>query len=907
MTIPESPSTTVTRRFLRLTLAFILLLLGAVLAGEVAAWQTGPPRRGEEEEEKGGKPPAGKRAEEEEGPPGKNKVIRVDDPDTQPKKPAAEGAPADIDLKTAARRAKHSAIRTLFRSLAVPHDELVIVNGITDDSVYVVRPIPQYISDDAAKRKGDVKAQRLNNEFRPVGKPRNFAPTSIRRLRPYELIAQEKVDEFLGKRYENFSKTDRSYLSVLDKLTAAEQALGAVARWHESARAGEERRGEEWEQVLTGLRGKLLDVRLERLRWSIEKGNWDEAFALARQTASRFSGPEEQKKVAELAATLVSKALEIGGGEDRHKEVQRRLREFEEQFPGSKATAPIRKALSTQAQALFDRAAVAKKNKRLDEARQLLRQAEEIYPYLPGLRELKLEIEEEHPTLRVGVRELPIYLSPARASTDAECQAVEFLFEGLVKLAPEPGDGRYRLALAQGRPQLIPLGREFTLPRNGFWSNGKPITSADVKSTVQLLKREWSGRTPDWADDLFDGAFATDPYRVKLTLLQGYLDPLALMAFKILPEQMVQKPDDKDFARQPVGSGPFRFAGNASDSRGRPYVKFLANPHYRDRPGHAGLPRIHEIQFFETRDPIADFPNNLDLVLDLRPGEVARMRAVKNVTVAAPLPGRRIYFLAVNHQRADLGNPHLRRALSLAIDREDLLNRFFREKPGNGVHRALDGPYPPGSWACNPKVKPADLFDVGRARAQMDEFKKKNVRLSLKYPNDDPALDAAMKYLATNLKNTIGVDVDAMPMPPRRLREAVEEEQDYELAYCYYDYPDQTYWLWPLLDPRSAQLGGRNYLGYTKAANLERRFQEVRGHRNFDRVREITHTIHRIFIQQEMPFIPLWQLDRQLVVHNDLLLYDGVRNLPVHAGTPLPLDPLRLFSTVEYWKVRRKQ
>jgi ABC-type oligopeptide transport system substrate-binding subunit len=279
------------------------------------------------------------------------------------------------------------------------------------------------------------------------------------------------------------------------------------------------------------------------------------------------------------------------------------------------------------------------------------------------------------------------------------------------------------------------------------------------------------------------------------------------------------------------------------------------------------------------------------------------MRTIKNVAVPPPLTGRRIYFLAVNHRRGDLANLALRRAIALAINREKLLDDFFRSGLGKEVHRPLNGPYPPGSWACStdPSLKP-DLFDPDRAKAQADEFKKKNIRLSLKYPNDDEAVRGAMEALKVNLKGILGIEIDLHPMPPRRLRETVEEERDYDLAYYHHDYPDETYWLWPLLDAR-----GRNYLGYSKGASLERDFREARNHRNFDRVRTITHTIHRRFVQQEMPFIPLWQLDRHLVVHNDLQFYDGVKSIPLGLGTTLPIDPLRIFSTVEFWKLRRKQ
>ena len=888
----------------RLALFFGLLLLGGAAVSELAAWTAAqPPKRMEEEEEGDKKTPPGKRTEEEDPAPQiKRKVVRPDEPGTPKKKPA-EGMPADLNLKAAARQAKHLFVRRLFRELASPHDIVTIKRSIDKDREQAILPIKQYI-DDADKVKGNVRMTFLESDGRP-GKTYSLSPGSIRRVKPYEVLAQDAVDAFL----ERCRNNPGAGLAVPDQLAAAELALSAVLRFHESAREKLTREGDEWDKVRDSLRGKLLEVVLKRLSLAIDEGNWDAAFAQARDVARRFPDPKDQAEIAKRTAVLVEKALE-GIGEGKFKEVQRRLREFEEQFPGSKATEPIRKKLSAQAGALLDLADQARKNGRPDRARQLIRQAEEVYPTHPRLRGLSLEIEESHPTLRVGVRELPIYLSPALAWTEPERQAVEMLFEGLVKLSPEPGGGRYRPALAQGRPQIIPLGREFTLPQRAFWSDSdqRPVTAADVQSTVQLLRsRDWGGRNTAWADDLFEDALVTDPFHVRLTLRRGYLSPLSLMDFKILPSQTLQKADDKDFATKPIGSGPFRYVGQASDARGRPYARFLANPYYSGRPGHTGLPRIQEIQFFETQDPVKDFKEGkLDLVFNLPSSKVKEVAAVANVTVPAPLPNRRIYFLAINQRHAALADAHLRRALAFAVNRQELLDKCFRAGLEAGVHRALNGPYPLGSWACNPIVEPKFLDDAGKAKAQLAQLKNKNVRLTLKYPSDDPQASAAMEYLVKQVKNTLGIDITPRGLTSRKLHEDVEGDQDFELAYYWYDYPDQTYWLWPLLDPRSSRKGGRNYLGTRSGSTLEKLFREALGHRDFDRVRTVTQTIHRVFVLEEMPFIPLWQLDRFLAVHNDLRLHDGTRDVLLEARTPAPLDPLRLFSTVEYWRVRRK-
>ena len=91
-------------------------------------------------------------------------------------------------------------------------------------------------------------------------------------------------------------------------------------------------------------------------------------------------------------------------------------------------------------------------------------------------------------------------------------------------------------------------------------------------------------------------------------------------------------------------------------------------------------------------------------------------------------------------------------------------------------------------------------------------------------------------------------------------------------------------------------------MGYTGGGSLERFFRTAMTHRNFDRVQFAAHTIHRLFWQQEMPFIPLWQLDRFVAFHDDVKLFDG--NEPLAASS---LDAQRIFQTLEYWKLERKK
>jgi ABC-type transport system substrate-binding protein len=264
-------------------------------------------------------------------------------------------------------------------------------------------------------------------------------------------------------------------------------------------------------------------------------------------------------------------------------------------------------------------------------------------------------------------------------------------------------------------------------------------------------------------------------------------------------------------------------------------------------------------------------------------------------------PTRRVYFLAVNHSRTVLDKPAVRRAIAHAINREKLLDDFFREKVpagtgpvlGRRLHAALNGPYPAGSWACDPSVGvpkingSLDLFDPMQSQSlkkqALDTEIERTIKLQLKYPDDDPAVKDAMDALCKQLQETLGFTVNATGRTPHDLRNDVESG-DYQLAYYSYEFPDDTYPLWPLMAPVK---GGENIF-HSPPGDVEQRFQAAKAYRDFARVKKDTWQIHAA-LYEAMPFIPLWQLDPLAAVHDSV-------------EAPW-FDPLLVFTEIERWKV----
>lgn len=866
-----------------------------------------------------------KHVEEEEDPSRnkqkKRKVIRVEEEDDSKAKPTTNppNAPASGDLNQLAEKATQPSIKKLFRSLAVPYDRVVFKakSGVTfsgeakeQEKVPVV-PIPLYLGNNSSRNlRETIRYTPLTSDGKTL-KPQERSIESLDLVWPYEEIAQDAVRRFLGSKTNPDDLGASGAPSKYEKLSVAEQVLSFVLRWHESARQTGKRSGREWAKVEASLRKQLLDdVKLKQMNVLVQAQEWDQVFKLAHHLAETYTEKAERERIFLPVAKMIKQTLQGATASDEQKQDARnRLRELERVFPGSGAFETIIENLKREAQSQREAAEKALVAKDEAGARRLLRSAREKWPESEGLDVLEKKLRREHPTLRVGVRgPLPRYFSPAWACTENERRAVDLLFESLVKLVPDGDRGfRYRLGLAESGPEVVPLGRRFELPRNARWSNGDPIFSTDIDFSMNLLKNGGGvGRSRVWGD-LLEKVEAVegkrDPFHLTISLKQGFLDPLALMTFKILHPDPKIDVNSEEFAKKPITSGPYRLEGPPrSDEADRVCLFFVANSSYGLRATKPGTPHIEKIHLYTYEKAVDELRRGkLDLVLDLQAGEaqeLLKLRRTEGLPVEVPLlssavPNRRIYFLAINNHK--LSDVNLRRALALAINRESLLEKHFRA--GLKLHRVINGPFPAGSWACNEKLnnrpnkKGLDLFDPIEAKNRSEGLEKP-AGLKLKYPQGDPVLDEAMKELCKQVKDAIEVELERLPCDPYDLRRDVEETQDYDLAYYHYDFPDEGYWLAPLLGPppHGDEKRFENIFRF-KHKDIETLLEGTVSFRNFAEVQRHQWQIHEL-LDKEMPFIPLWQLDPLLAYRRDV--------------EPNGLDPCQVFSNIEEWRVHSR-
>ncbi len=761
---------------------------------------------------------------------------------------------------------------------------------------------------------------------------RRVESVRIRRFQHFEELAVEEAEKLMDTKV-----TTPRGVEMRDRVDAAEQILAGALYFHDSARDQSKRKGLGWEQVRAKLAETLSAARLARLKLAAERKDWK----LVRSLGSRMVGlyPNDKKLLEQIFTVRLAEA-EIAAAESEQPadlEMARNLLiEFESQFPGSKSDAAerIRDALKQKAKRLFELASTSLKQNDQKRAQLLIRTVETIEPGMAGLRDLQGQLTGGYSILYVGVRQLPERMTPLTARFPSEHAAASLIFEPLLEALPDDPHGmKYRPALAAGMPAPVGSARDFQLVRTAEWVglDREYFDAADVAGTLRGIRERyrhtWVGRDLGW---LSEQARVEDRASLRIGFASGHPYPLSLMTTRILPSRWLTAQnkalDDIAFAVRPAGTGPFRLLGAGKPSDGPPEVVFVANPAFGRRPGRVGQPFIKEIHFIDLNkvaDPTALFRSGqLHFLPDVPTADLGKYTAIDAklsgvAEVVTSATNRQIHLLAINHHRPELNSVALRRGVSHAIDREEILDKTYRAGFKN-FHKALVGPFPPESWAV-PRTAgsvPPPLFNTNLAQAKLAEYAGQagGKVLSLIYSTEDPrsrvACEAIRKQVEDAAAALVKVTVNLEGLSPLEYHKRVYEDRNFDLAYVAFEYPDEWYpqALGALLDPEAHEPGGRNFMRYPpKTVSLSRedkqlgqQLEEIRRHSDFSgKLSPQAHDLQRRFVEA-MPFIPLWQLDRHIVVSSKLKVhFDDVAD----AANPKWLPPGDPFAGVARWKL----
>jgi len=853
----------------------------------------------------------------------KKKIVVDDDPTSTNKgltTPAGNAPDVKLDeLLRAAEEARTPELKALFAKYALPSDRISEASGSLS-----VKPIPYRR---AEWPKGEEKIEIVPLDATGKSRPaRGVSIANIRSVEHFESLISAEVDSLLKQKAEP--------LALAGNLATAEKLLAAALRFHDYAREHQIRKGKTWDEIREPLVAKLREIRFEMLRSAIAA---KDAIRI-RDAGTRLMNayPKDPMVAREVAAARVGEASQLlkSASHADHIRAKELLDEFEGLFPGvgGEAVTDIRKQLREMAVKAFTRAKDKKGVGDLTSARDELARAASLDPTVDGIREMQRELRTGYPILHVGVRQYPVNMSPATARVDSERQVVELLFEGLLEEVPEEnGAVRYRPGAALTLPAAVPGGREFLLRAFDRDSSGRPgFDSHDVIGTVKLLGNRpdtWQAYPLPWLGT----PTPKDNNAVRIPFALGHPDPRATLRFKMLPARWMiengKQPDDPGFAESPFGTGPFKLYSNPKPVGKTPReMVFVDNPGYSKWRDRMGLPHLREIRLLELEnlDAVEAFrTDKLHVLPDIPTADIPKYagqgKIGDRVNVVTASTNRRVHILAINLQRSYLQSKPLRQGISMAIDRDDILREVFRAGHPE-YHKAMTGPYPPGSWA-NPKLigaSPALInrdLAVARLKTYLSGTAPKT-DIELAFPKDDPRADEACRKIKAQIEaltkdgpggRKLVINLNGIPMSELMTR--VEAEHRYDLAYIPFDYPDDwhPFGLGAALDSAAASRGGRNWFSFLAPATnpdeqdqrLGQAFNELRGYRDFSEIARRAIDAGKMF-NDSVPFVPLWQLDRHMVIHKSVKVFLDESSTP---ADPRLLDQTTLFQNIARWRL----
>lgn len=242
----------------------------------------------------------------------------------------------------------------------------------------------------------------------------------------------------------------------------------------------------------------------------------------------------------------------------------------------------------------------------------------------------------------------------------------------------------------------------FKLKPGMKWADGKPLTSADVLFTWQLVTDDKT-RTPYGSDyKLVSQAEAPDPLTFRVTYLQTYAPALESWAgLHILPKHLLQGQDINTtaFARKPVGSHYYQLDQWTTGQQ----ISLKRNPLATQGP--ARIERLVSRIIPDKASQFLEFvADNID-VMDLNPIQYSRIlparpELTQKIARYQELDNNYTY-LGFNLKHAPFDDIRVRQAINYAIDKQELIDGVLL-----GLGQPIASPYKPGTRWSNPKLQP---------------------------------------------------------------------------------------------------------------------------------------------------------------------------------------------------------
>jgi peptide/nickel transport system substrate-binding protein len=313
-------------------------------------------------------------------------------------------------------------------------------------------------------------------------------------------------------------------------------------------------------------------------------------------------------------------------------------------------------------------------------------------------------------------------LDPHFTASGGSIKVINNVFNGLLKVAYDGKKVSFAPDLAAKWDMVDEVTHVFKLRPGVKFHNGDPCDAAAVKWSVERVADPELKSPHAWKFAQLAGVDAVDTLTVRLRFKKPFAFlPVALTgstgrAGTIVSKRAVEQ-HGKAFGRNPVGTGPFKFASwKENDS-----IELVRNPEYFQ----AGLPHLDKVVIKLIKEPSAGVAAMMSGQVDglsACPFQfIPQLRQNPNLTVHGQVEGN-YAFVGMNNKRAPYNDPILRQAVSFAIDRDVIVAQSYF---GEAIP-AYTCISPPMTQFYDPAIAKSgrgQYFDLAKARALRSKSK----------------------------------------------------------------------------------------------------------------------------------------------------------------------------------------
>ncbi len=255
-----------------------------------------------------------------------------------------------------------------------------------------------------------------------------------------------------------------------------------------------------------------------------------------------------------------------------------------------------------------------------------------------------------------------------------------------------------------------------TIKDDLFWSDGRPVTAADVRFTLTYLRDKFPAA--GWIKNTVSEISIVDRHTVVIRINRPYgrLD-FEFTTYPLLPQHVwetIENPLRHTNPGRIIGCGPFII--DRTDLN-RCVVAMVRNPHWKGPEPQIDVVEIH---LYKNRDVLAlalereDIDIFYEYASSYPYANLNRLRGSGRFEFLEQL-NLGLYFLGFNLKKPPMSDPKFRRAVALALDHEEILRLILLD---NGLKPQL-GFIPPSLPAFKPTRECA--LDCKEAARLLDE------------------------------------------------------------------------------------------------------------------------------------------------------------------------------------------